>query len=208
MLDSHPFRKLVLLFTVILLATLTAGQSWAQSRKTATRTDEIDVFGMFTGVDNNYSPPLGNFGGTAGFDYTHFITQFHGLLTPSFQVRATDTPGGSVDLKSIEGGLKVASTFHGLHPYGDILIGNGVVRIPNPLPTDQNHTLRDSSFLYVFGAGLTYDLRIPNFSLIADYQHQYYDLGKTGNSPPVRFYPKAYSLGIVYRIPFKAFKTR
>jgi hypothetical protein len=204
----RPFRKLALL-TLLLLAAISYKKASAQARQAATRGNEFDGFATFTGVDNNYAPPLANYGVSAGVDYTHFVTRFRGLLTPSFQLRGTYTPGGSVGLKSVEGGFKLASTYHRFHPYGDILLGNGVITYPKPAIPNPAGKYRDSSFLYIVGAGVTYDLKFSHLSLMADFQHQYYDLGKASpNTPPIRFYPKVYSIGIVYHIPFKAYKTR
>ena len=202
---SRIFRKLALLSLVLLFPlSISINRAAAQSRKTATRVAEFDAFAAFTGVDNNFTPPLANFGVTLGGDYTQFITRFHGLITPSFQIRGTLTPGGSVGLSSLQGGFKIASTYHHLHPYGDVLVGDGVLTYPRPAVPDPANKYRDTSFLYTYGGGLTYDLGLSHFSLMADFQHQYYDLGQ---HPPLRFYPKAYSLGVVYHIPFKAFKT-
>jgi hypothetical protein len=207
---SHSFRNPAVLLSLLLVGlSLGSVPAPAQSRQTATRGNEFDGFATFTGVDNNYQPPLANFGVTAGVDYTHFITRFRGLITPSFQLRGTYTPGGSVNLKSVEGGVKIASTYHRFHPYGDILFGNGVITFPKPAVPLAGGIYRDSSFVYIVGGGVTYDVGYTHFSIMADYQHQYYDLGRPAPLiPPTRFYPKVYSLGIVYHIPFKAYKTR
>jgi hypothetical protein len=199
---------LLLLFALSVLS-FTQGAS-AQTRRTATRTDEIDAFGGFTYLDNDYRPPHPNYGVTLGADYTHFIPQFRGLITPSVQIRGTITPGSADTQKTIQVGIKLATTYRRFHPYGDFLFGNGVITFPlppNPVPGTA-YRVRDSSAVYTYGGGITYDFR-PNWSAMVDYQHQYWDLGaRPSPSPPDRFYPQALTFGVVFHIPLKAYKTR
>jgi hypothetical protein len=199
----------VLLLFVSLLAILGALDARGQARITADKKAGVDVFGGFTGLDNDYYGPDYNYGVTLGGDYTHYIKRYRGLIVPSFEVRGTLTPGGTVGQKTLEGGLKLATKYHRLQPYGDLLIGQGVITFP--LPPDPvagvKYRTRDSSFIYVYGGGLTYDVA-PSFSFMADYQHQYWDLGRVGLTPPDRFYPQAVTLGVVYHVPFRNFRSR
>jgi hypothetical protein len=202
-------RSVVSLFFVALLITIVALDARGQARITADKKAGLDVFGGFTGLDNDYYGRDLNYGVTLGGDYTHYIKRYRGLIVPSFEVRGTLTPGGTVGEKSLEGGLKLATTYHRLQPYGDFLIGQGVITFPlppDPVPGVVYRT-RDSSFIYVYGGGVTYDVA-PSFSIMADYQHQYWDLGKEGLPTPNRFYPQAVTLGVVYHIPFKSYRNR
>jgi hypothetical protein len=186
-----------------------APTAMAQSRITADKAAGLSVFGGFTGLDNDYYGPDKNYGVTLGGDYTQYIKRYRGLIVPSFEVRGTLTPGGTVGERTLEGGLKLGTTYKRLQPYGDFLIGDGVITFPQPagLPAGATYLQRDSSFIYVYGGGLTYDVD-RNFSLMVDYQHQYWDLGKAGRTTPNRFYPQAVTIGVVYHIPFRSYKTR
>lgn len=201
----------------IKLLALLAGYLWlgstvafAQARKTATRSDEFDAFGAFTLLDNNYTSPRGNYGGTLGGDYTHFIRRYRGLIIPSIQVRGSFAPGPAVGEKTLQGGLRLATTYRQFHPYGEFLVGDGILTFTHPRTmTDGRLYRRDSSFIYVYGGGFTYDIPgrglVSEFSLLADYQRQDWNLGER---PPVRFNPQALSFGVVFHIPFKAYRTR
>jgi len=176
----------------------------AQSKITATRSAEFDLFGGFNRLNSDYIPPYINYGMTLGGDYTQFIKRYHGLITPSFQLRGTIVPGNTHNEKTIEGGLKLATTYRRLHPYGDFMLGQGVITFPRPANPDPNNKYRDSSIIYIGGGGVTYDV-YRGWSAMADYQYQYWDLG---GHPPNRFYPQSLTFGLVYHIPFKAYKTR
>ena len=176
-----------------------------QARRTATRATDYDVFGGFSYVNSGYRTPRRAFGGTLGADFTKFIPQFRGLITPSLEVRGTLVSGPFVGERTFEAGLRLASTYKRFHPYGDLLVGVGVITFAHPaLKIDGQLYRRDSGFAYVYGGGLIYDTR-SNFSYLADYQRQYWNLGQ---QPPERIYPGVLTFGVVYHIPFKAYKTR
>jgi hypothetical protein len=202
--ESNRLGKFLVIVIPVIAIMLSTGAS-AQASKTADRIAEVDVFGGFTSLDNNYTPPYANYGVTLGADYTHYIKRYRGLITPSFQLRGTITPGSGNSQKTIAGGLKLATTYRRLHPYGDFLLGDGVITFPlppNPIPGN-TYRIRDSSVAYIYGGGLTYDLK-PNWSAMVDYQRQYWDLG---GHPPDRFYPQALTFGVVFHIPLKAYRT-
>lgn len=202
-------RPGILLLVLALSASLLVPCASAQARKTAERSAELDAFGGFTYLNNDYYAPYDNFGVTLGVDYTHFIKRFHGLIIPSLQLRGTITPGESVSEKTIGGGLKLATTYHRFHPYGDFEMGLGVINFPlppNPVPGTL-YRIRDSSAIYIYGGGITYDIK-PAWSLMLDYQRQHWDLGAAPPAPPDRLNPQALTLGVVFRVPFKAYKIR
>jgi hypothetical protein len=177
----------------------------AQADITATRSAEFSAFGGFTYTNTDYRSPYNTYGGTVGADFTKFIPHFRGLITPSFEVRGSFVAGPVIHLKDLEGGIRIASTYHRLHPYGDFLLGQGIITFDHPgLQSDGRLYDRDSSFLYIYGGGLTYDVS-PEFSLLVDYQHKYYDLGQ---QPPVRFYPQSATFGVVYHLPPRFFRIR
>jgi hypothetical protein len=202
---SYRSQKLLVILIPFLLSLLATGAS-AQAKKTADRRSEFDAFGGFSYINSDYLAPYGNFGGTIGGDYTpRFIPRYQSLIVPSFQIRGTLANGPSVNEKTIEGGIRIGSTYRNFHPYVDLLAGQGIINFNYPqLKADGTLYKRDSTFIYVYGGGVTFDVK-NNFSIMADFQQQYWDLGE---HPPVRFYPYAATIGIRYRIPFKAYKTR
>lgn len=202
----HKQNRLgTLAFIVIpFLAAMLATTAFAQAKRAADRSSELDAFGGFTYLDSDYYYPRNNFGVTLGGDYTYFIKRYHGLIIPSFQVRGTITPGPADSQKTISGGLKLATTYRNLHPYGDFLAGGGVITFPLPPNAAPGfYRVRDSSTIYTYGGGITYDFR-PNWSAMVDYQRQHWNLG---DNPPDIFHPQAVTVGIVYHIPWKAYKT-
>ncbi len=213
MYAAYPPGMLLVLFASLLW--LSSAASSGQAKTTATRSDEFDAFAASTLLDNNYMNPRGNYGVTLRGDYTHFIHRYRGLIIPSFQVRGSVAPGSAVGEKTLQGGFRIASTYRNFHPYGEFLVGDGIITFTHPeVMADGRLYRRDSSFIYVYGGGLTYDLHsrdlhanalLSNFSVMADYQRQDWNLGQR---PPVRFNPQGLSFGIVYHIPFKAYKTR
>ncbi len=198
----HCIQRLTL-YTVC--AGLLASALMGQSRQTATRTAGIDVFGAFSDTNTAFYGPDRKYGGMAGVDFSlyKYFPRLSGRITPSLEVRGTDTPGTPVAERSIQGGLKVAYNWHGLHPYGDFLVGGGTILFSPPAPLEPGYVYAsDSSFLYVYGGGLTYDI-LPRWSLLADYGHQSWDLGF---DPPITFTPQSVSVGVVYHLRLKAFR--
>jgi|GEM_PF-4775823 len=201
----RPHRLIPFLFAFSVAVTGTTSAS-AQAKITADRDAEFDAFGAYTYIGRAYDTSDTNNGATLGADYTHFIKRYRGLIIPSFQMRGTLSSGSAASEKTVEGGIKLATTWRRLHPYGDFMLGGGVINFPPPANPVLGVTYykRDASFLYIYGGGITYDVK-RDWSAMADYQHQYWDLGQ---HPVVRFYPQALSFGVVYHIPFKPYKHR
>jgi len=207
---QFQWNSLILFLFAFSLAVVDAPHASAQAKITADKDVEFDAFAAYTYIGNAYDTSDTNNGATFGGDYTHFIKRYHGLIIPSFQMRGTLATGSAASEKTLEGGLKLATTWRRLHPYGDFMLGGGVINFPppaNPILAGPNPLKRDSSFLYIYGGGITYDVK-RDWSAMVDYQHQYWDLGKGGRTTPLRFYPQAFSFGVVYHIPFKPYKHR
>jgi hypothetical protein len=202
MREQNRLGTLVFIF-IPLIAAMLSTTAFAQARRTADRSSELDAFGGFTYLDSDYYAPYNNFGGTLGADYTYFLKRYRGLIIPSFQVRGTITPGPADSQKTVSAGLKVATTYRRLHPYGDFLFGGGVITFPRPSNPIPGAPYRDNSAVYTYGGGITYDFR-PNWSAMVDYQRQRWNLG---NTPPDVFHPQAVTFGVVFHIPLKAYKT-
>jgi len=203
---KYVWQAWKLFFVFFVLVSLGTGCALGQARTTATRASEYDIFGGFSYVKSAYLLPDNNFGGTIGADFTKFIPQFGGRITPSVQARGTFAPGPANGEKSLEGGLRLATTVRQrFHPYVDLMVGVGIITFNHPeVLNDGSLYRRDGGFLYVYGGGLTYDTK-TNFSALVDYQQQYWNLDQ---QPPVRFYPGALTFGVLYHIPFKPYKTR
>ncbi len=179
---------------------------FAQARQSATRAAGIDVFGALSDTDTAYYGTDRHLGATAGIDFTEFryFPSLHGRLTPSLELRATDAPGNLVSEQTIQGGVKVAYNHRSLHPYVDVLVGGGNVTFhpPNANLEAGYVYASDSSFLFNYGGGIMVDL-LPRWSIIADYEHQSWNLGFT---PEVKFTPQSVSLGVVYHLRLKPFR--
>ena len=180
--------------------------SYAQSRQTASRPAGIDVFGAISDTDTAFYGTDRHYGATAGIDFTEFryIPNLHGRLSPSLELRGTYAPGNLVSEETVQGGVKVAYNYRSLHPYADALVGGGSITFNPPnanLETGYIYA-SDSSFLFNYGGGVTFDI-LPRWSLIADYEHQSWNLGF---SPEVKFTPQSVSVGVVYHLRFKPYR--
>ncbi|NYF78128.1 hypothetical protein [Granulicella arctica] len=182
-----------------------AANASAQAKKTATRSVDLSAFAGFTYENAAYDSPS-NIGLTFGADYTQFIKRLRGLIIPSFELRGTFTPGSTDSEKTVEGGLKLATTFKRLHPYGDFLYGGGIITFPVPANAPPTYRRRDSSETPVYGGGITYDVR-PNWSAMVDFQQQNWNFHSKPPAAPDLLTPQLLTFGIVYHIPFKAYKT-
>ena len=198
-----------LLFAATILCLVLPKIGAAQSRPTASRSSGIDLFGGFSDTDTAFYGTDRRYGGMAGIDFTQFryIPNFSGRISPSLELRGTYTPGTPVSELSVQGGLKVAYNYHKLHPYGALRVGGGTIKF-NPFftPPGQGTIVyqysSDSSFLFVYGGGVTYDI-LPRWSLMADYEHQSWNLGF---NPEVKFTPQAVSVGVVYHLRLKGYR--
>ncbi len=201
----HRFQRSTLLLVFAALSALVAPCASGQSRQTATRTAGVDVFGAFSDIDTAFYGTDRKYGGMAGVDFSlyRYFPRLSGKITPSLEIRGTDTPGTPVAERTVQGGLKVAYNWHALHPYADILVGGGTILFTPPAPLQPGYVYAsDSSFLYVYGGGLAFDI-LPKWSLLADYGHQSWNLGF---DPPVTFTPQSVSIGVVYHLRLKPFR--
>lgn len=213
MVSSSSFSFLRRFFTALFVLSSFASLSpvaRAQARDTATRDSGLNVFGGFnwTYTDyrapGNFGPPTSDFGGTGGVDFSQFMPHTR-FVTPSVQIRGSFALGSEVGERTVTAGIKLGTTvFQRYHPYADFTVGEGIITFNHP-ETEANGDLytRDSSFIYNYGGGVTYDIR-RYWSVMAEYQRQYWNLG---GHPPNRFYPDQATVGVVYHIHFKPYKT-
>ncbi len=177
--------------------TACAGVAAGQSRVSALRESEIAPFVQGTYMNPEYGQPA-NFGYGAGVDVTPFMFRW---LQPALELRFTGDSGTIAHEYTYSGGLKAATTFHGIHPYATLLRGLDSIYFTHPVATPTGPYTRDSSRMFSIGGGAEFDVG-PSWQLRADYSKQYWAL----DSPFIR--PVAYSLGVTYRIPFRNGKMK
>lgn len=163
------------------------GHAVAQASRTASKTQDISVFGGAEIANPEYGPD-NNSGIALGADFTRY---FHFPVQPSFEVRANFNRGTYAYENSYLVGVRGAHSFRVLTPYVDFLVGPGDIHYPlNTFYTGDNSTV------YNFGGGLEAGL-FQNFSLKLDLQKQRWNTGT------YRFQPVVGVIGVTYHIPFR-----
>jgi hypothetical protein len=193
-----------LLKAIWMLATLlaTASTIQAQAPPTAQKIGDLSAFVLYTRLTPDYGPTTNN-GVTLGLDYTRYTRWW---VKPSIEVRGKIANGSTVDERSFGGGIRAVKPIRIFRPYADFLISAGSINFhqidPYILPNGQPYT-SDSTVTYSFGGGLDIDLS-RNFSMRGDYQSERWHLDKNP-ATPLDLTPSGWSLGMVYRIPFRSF---
>ena len=173
----------------------------AQALPTASQTLPISIFGTgtgtFTGLNGGRNLAL-----TAGADLA-MRPRFS--LYPALEVRGTYAfYGGQVDSQNnLMGGIKLSAYFGKVHPYVDILLGQGEITyesggFPNPSRTYQ--FLKTPSLVISPGLGVDYEIN-EHFAVKGDFQLQHYETPVTASGS---LYAKPISVGVVYRLQFRS----
>ena len=131
------------------------------------------------------------------------ITYHFRLVDVSFEARYTSITGFSADESTYGGGFKFERAFNRFHPYVDLLIASGNIKFDHPEIYGNPNYTHDNSTVYDFGGGLDYDL-VRNFAIKVDVQGQRWRIGVEQPA----FEPYNGSIGILYRIPFRALRRR
>lgn len=174
---------------VLAVASLSAS---AQASFTASRTLGISVFAGGMHLNTDYGDT--NYGVVFGADLTRRFRLFNAGL----EARATiSSQGDAVKETTFGGGLRLGKDFRRFHPYADVLVGEGTITFTHPVVYPTGPYASDNSAIFSFGGGLDYDLT-HSFALKADYNSQSWHLGEEQN----RLTPAAFTVGIVYQIPF------
>jgi hypothetical protein len=203
--EMHPKQRQAPLKTPLLLLLLLAAlgstlATRAQTSATVSKSAEISAFAGFTNSASDYGIQRNN-GVTVGADYTRFLRW---PIAPSIEVRGSYTSGLLITEESILAGLRLEAPFkRRYHPYVDVLYGGTKVLFKFP-PTPTYTT--DQTSAISLGGGINIDI-VRNFQLKLDYQRQFENFGPNGiqpNNADFTLTPGAYTLGVVYRIPFKA----
>ena len=189
----------------LLLAALTLAAAWqprtahAQAQATGTKKLGLDVFGAVTGGNPKYGVTTKELGYLVGGDITYHFR----LVDVSFEARYTSITGFSADESTYGGGFKFERAFNRFHPYVDLLIASGNIKFDHPEIYGNPNYTHDNSTVYDFGGGLDYDL-VRNFAIKVDVQGQRWRIGVEQPA----FEPYNGSIGILYRIPFRALRRR
>jgi opacity protein-like surface antigen len=168
----------------------------AQGLPAASKEAAISFFGAYSRVNTDRSSQKDN-GFTVGFDYTRYL---HWLLTPSLEVRCKIATGDTVSEKTFGGGIRVEHRFKNFYPYANFFGSYGKITFTNPITSVPGPRYSyDDSTVYSTGAGLDYDIT-SNWAARVDYQFEHWHTGFRNT-----FTPQVFSIGILYRIPFKPY---
>jgi opacity protein-like surface antigen len=191
--------KPLLVFALAVLSGTYAAQ--AQANSTASKSADISVFGGFSHGNPDYGPQDNN-GITIGADYTRY---FGWRVDPSLEIRANRTNGDLITQKSAQVGIRLQSDFRRFHPYVDGLIGGTSIHFKIPPNPYAPKYVDDSAFSYSIGGGVDIDV-IRNFQAKVDYQREFMNFGPNGTQPgngDFTLSPSLWTIGVVYRIPFR-----
>jgi len=168
----------------------------AQGLPAASKEAAISFFGAYSRVNTDRSSQKDN-GFTVGFAYTRYL---HWLLTPSLEVRCKIATGATVSEKTFGGGIRVEHRFKNFYPYANFFGSYGKITLANPVTSGPGpHYYYDDSTVYSAGGGLDYDIT-STWAARVDYQYEHWHTGLKNT-----FNPQIFSIGILYRIPFKPY---
>ncbi len=163
-------------------------RSAAQARTSASKTQDVDVFGGIEFANPEYGPK-DNVGGAIGLDFTRY---FRIPIQPSLELRANFNRGTYANESSYLFGLRGAYPYRIFTPYVDFLIGPGNIHYPLNLTYTG-----DNSTVYNYGGGIDI-AAVRHFSLKLDLQQQRWNTGTFNFKPVVGI------IGVSYRIPFRS----
>jgi len=191
-----PSRIQILALSIFSFLTLHSKFFEAQGLPAASREAAISFFGAYSRVNTDRSSQNDN-GLTVGFAYTRYL---HWLLTPSLEARAKIATGSTISEKTFGGGIRVEHRFKDFHPYANFFGSYGKITTTNPVTSVPGpHYYYDDSTVYSTGVGLDYDLT-PTWAARVDYQFEHWHTGFKNT-----FTPQVFSIGVLYRIPFKPY---
>ncbi len=190
-------RTFAIFLSAVLFLLVVPGRLTAQARPAASKKADISVFGAYSRLSPDYGPQQNN-GFTFGADYTRYL---HWFLNPSLELRGKIAPGDTMGQKTFGGGIRAERQFRNFHPYADFLVSAGTLTFTHPIIDVRGKLYKsDNSIVYSAGLGLDYDIT-PQWAARADYQFEHWKFGTNQTLTPTVF-----SLGVVYRIPFRSFQ--
>jgi hypothetical protein len=196
--SRKPRRALLIVSFFALAAFSIAPAAQAQRSASASKSAEISAFAGYTNINSDYGTR--NSGVTLGADYTRF---FHFPVVPSFEVRGNYTSGLSLTEESVLFGLRLEAPFRQrFHPYATLLYGG--TKIYFNFPPSPRYTY-DQAPATSIGGGIDVDVA-HTFRAKLDYTQQFENFGPNGTQPNNANFtltPAGFTVGVVYRIPFK-----
>jgi hypothetical protein len=190
-------RTLAIFISAILIV-VTSERLTAQANPAASKKADLAVYGAYSRVTPDYGPEHNN-GAMFGVDYTRYM---HWFVTPSLELRGKVAPGPNVGQRTFGGGIRVERQFLNFHPYADFLISSGTFTFTHPtIDVRGKLYTSDNSIVYSTGFGVDYDVT-RTLAGRFDYQFEHWTLGTNQT-----FTPRILSIGVVYRIPFRAFQS-
>jgi hypothetical protein len=192
-------QRVGLLFLFLFAVLSESRAARAQSDATATRTTALSAFGGYTNSDSDYGEKR-NSGGTVGVDFTRY---FRWRVVPSFEIRGNYTTGPDLKQESILFGPRLQMDLHRFHPYANVLYG--ATKIIFQSPQDPDYTYDVAPTISV-GGGVDIDVT-SHFQAKIDYQEEFMNFGPNGTQPnnaDFTLTPTLLTVGVVYRIPFRA----
>ncbi len=165
-----------------------AQKACAQASTTASKAAAVSVFAGFTVSDPAYGPNR-NTGVSLGVNYTRYL-RFP--VQPSVEVRANFSNGSYANERSYLFGVRALVPVGRFEPYADFLVGPGNIHFP----LNVGYT-GDNSTVYNYGGGVDVPL-YRDFALKLDVQAQHWNTGE------FTFTPVLGTVGVSYRIPFRA----
>ncbi len=190
-------RTLIFSLLTLLLLVFRSKSLEGQGLPTASKEAAISFFGAYSRVSTDRSSQKDN-GFTVGLAYTRYL---HWFLTPSLEVRCKVATGDTVSEKTFGGGIRVEHRFKNFYPYANFFGSYGKITFANPITSVPGpRYYYDDSTVYSTGAGLDYDIT-SNWAARVDYQFEHWHTGLRNT-----FTPQIFSIGILYRIPFKPYK--
>ena len=185
-----PFSALVL--GLAFLFTATPRRASAQAGSTARKSMDVSIFAGYDTLTPDYDHPR-----DTGIGFGANITRyFHFPIEPSLELRGNITQGPTVNESSYLAGFRGQSDFHRFHPYIDALFGMGYIYYNFVANPNNLNYKSDDGFTKSFGAGVDFDV-YKNVQLKADYQGQFWHLGKNDTLTP-----NVLLFGVTYRFPF------
>ena len=159
---------------------------------------DLSVFGTYTRLKPDYGPQQNN-----GVTFGAFYTRYWRWFSPAIEFRVKIADGATVNERTYGGGIRVEKQFgQRFRPFADFLVSGGTINYhfgTPPIKPDGKPYLSDSSVVYTYGGGLDYDVT-ENFSARGEFQGENWSLG---GYTPITLTPSMWSIGVVYRIPFK-----
>ncbi len=172
------------------LALCAAPSLFAQSVATAHQTLRLQTYALASTVQPAFGVNQRNFGVTAGVDVGTF--RISPRIDPSLDLRLLASHGNVSNQFFYGGGPRVMVDLGRYKPYGEFLIGDGIIHFPNT--RDPNYT-HDNSLVTAFGGGLDVSVH-RDFAVRAEALTQSWKLGSTNQA----FHPLAVSVGIRYQV--------